>query len=397
MDVPVPEINKLNELVRDVVGSDKKVKDVEVSRLTSPGENYGSCILKVDITLQRTSDGCTEVLHAVAKLIPEHELFRQIFQIQTTVKSEIVFYNVIIPTLQDFQRDHGITNVISCFPKLYAARLNLKEDSDVVDEDAVLLFENLNTQGFKNINRFEGFDLEGAKLVLKDLASLHAVPLALRLQKPIVFAEKLKKYLHVHAPPPPPPAEDNKPKPTDTFLEICRDFEVCAPYMPEVEKIITHFKEHPEFMWKRTPPSETWATLAHGDMWMYRYETPVKDLLFFLWTSCRVDILQKHFEDLLKHYHANFVKILEELGCNTTPYRSEKFISEVEQSAARTIFQALFFSMFVVQAKKKDVSEIGKPPSMVILKEDVNPLLKQKIAYAISYYGKKNLLKIDFQ
>nr|CAH7766700.1 unnamed protein product [Callosobruchus chinensis] len=418
MSVSVPEIKKLNELVRDVVGSDKKVTDVEISRLTGPGENYGSCMLKVDITLQRTSDGCTEVLHAVAKLIPELELFRQVFQIQTTVKSEIAFYDVVIPALQDFQRDHGITNVIDCFPKLYAARLNLKEDSDIVDEDAVLLFENLNTQGFKNINRFEGFDLEGAKHILKDLASLHAVPLALRLQKPNVFAEKVKKYLHVHAPPPPPPSEDNKPKPTDTFLEICRDSEECAPYMREVEKIVTHFKDHPESMWKRIPPNETWATLSHGDMWvnntmqkfeegrivenkfvdfqMYRYDTPVKDLQFFLWTSCRVDVLQNHFEDLLKHYHGSFVKILEELGCNTTPYRSEKFNSEVEASAATTVFQALFFSMFVVQAKKKDLSEIGRPPLMVILKEDVHPLLKKKIAYAISYYGKKNLLKIHF-
>nr|CAI5851510.1 unnamed protein product [Callosobruchus analis] len=45
---------------------------------------------------------------------------------------------------------------------------------------------------FKNINRFEAFDLEGAKLVPKDLTSLHAVSLVVRLRKRDVFVEKVK-------------------------------------------------------------------------------------------------------------------------------------------------------------------------------------------------------------
>ncbi|CAH2002706.1 unnamed protein product [Acanthoscelides obtectus] len=357
MGVGVPEIKKLDELIRDVVGSDKKIKDVEVSRLTGPGENYGSCMLKVDITLERKSDGYVELLHTVAKLIPELEFFRKVFKIHITVKAEIAFYDVIVPTLQDFQREHGITNVIDCFPKLYAARLNLKADLDDVDEDSVLLFENLATKGFKNINRLEGFDLDGAKLVLKDLASLHAVPLALRLQKPNIFEEKVKAYFHIHEPSPPPNDPDS-PKPEDVFLEICKDFGECAPYISEVEKILTHFKENPGYLWKSKPPSETWATLSHGDMW-----------------------------------------ILEELGCNIRPYSYERFTCEAEKFAAITAFRAMFFSMFVVQAKKKETADIESMTSLRIKKEDVNPLLMKKIACAISILknvtGKVQLYILD--
>ncbi|CAH2002705.1 unnamed protein product [Acanthoscelides obtectus] len=416
MSDTIPEIKKIDELVEHVIESDKKVKDVEVSRLTSPGENYGSCMLKVDITLERKSDSSTELLHTVAKLIPEVEFLREAFQVQKTVKTEIAFYDKVVPSLQDFQREYGIANVIDCFPKLYASRLNLKEDSDEVDEDAVLLFENLSVKGFKNINRIEGFDLEGAKIVLKDLAGLHAVPLALRLQKPHVYEENVKKFFHARELPQPPKNEPDGPKPEDTFLEICKDSEECAPYMTEVDKILTYFKEHPQALHKTIPPNKIWATLSHGDMWvnntmqrfeegkilenkfvdfqLYTSDTPVKDLLFFLWSSCQLGVLQGHLEDLLKYYHASFIKILEELGCNVTPYSYEKFILEAEQVAVRTTFRALFFSMFVVQAKKRE-GDIGHRPELNVKKEDVNPLLQKKIAYAISYYGKKNLLKVD--
>lgn len=136
------QIRKLEDLLNEK--QQIKVISHEVKPLTEFGTNYGSEILKVDITIEE--NGEENVVHAVAKMTPPTQMQREIFQTQDTFKYEIGFYAEIVPTVQEFQREHGVEEA-DYFPTLLGARINLKPGSDVLDDDAVILMDNLNLAG----------------------------------------------------------------------------------------------------------------------------------------------------------------------------------------------------------------------------------------------------------
>lgn len=146
-------IPKLEELLKPNIHG--KIVKQEVTPLTSVGENFGSEILKVDVTVEE--NGKQRVVHGVGKLIPSSEAQLEIFNTQVTFKNEIGFYADIVPALQEFQREHGVAPTES-FPEMYGARINLDPQSKVVDLNAILLLENLKVKGkhhyYKNVNMF---------------------------------------------------------------------------------------------------------------------------------------------------------------------------------------------------------------------------------------------------
>lgn len=146
MSTEIANIKKINGLIKDTDCSGCEIVDTRVSKLTAPGENYGSIMLKVDIHLKDPENGREKVIYGVAKLIPGHEKVREIFNIQVTFKNELAFYSTIIPTLEEFLEQNGLRSAINCFPKLIGGRINLN-GSDVVDCDAVILLENLKASG----------------------------------------------------------------------------------------------------------------------------------------------------------------------------------------------------------------------------------------------------------
>lgn len=145
MQVNSERIERFEDLIKEHIDKDKKIVETNFSRLTAPGENFGSTILKVDLLL-KDSHGEFEKVSVVAKLIPESEFFQEVFSIQVTFNLESAFYEIIIPTLQAFQREQGVKEVIDFFPKYYGSRKNL-DGGEQVDGNAVLLLENLKTSG----------------------------------------------------------------------------------------------------------------------------------------------------------------------------------------------------------------------------------------------------------
>lgn len=145
------QIKKLDELIHKFIDEDRKISKSKIKRLTAPGENFGSIMLKVDLVL-KDNRGETEELSIVAKMLPTSEFFQQVFNVQVSFKLEVAFYEVVVPTLQDFQREQGVKEVIDFFPKFYGARNNLN-GTGKVDEDAVLLLENLKNSGKKITSR----------------------------------------------------------------------------------------------------------------------------------------------------------------------------------------------------------------------------------------------------
>lgn len=92
----------------------------------------------------------------------------------------------------------------------------------------------------------------------------------------------------------------------------------------------------------------------------YRYGSPASDVYFLIFSSVNKTVLEQHLDDLIKHYHDNFVSILEAHGCETKPFNYEAFLDEIRTESKFEFGHALLFSMLIRQSEesKKEVQQL---------------------------------------
>ncbi|XP_028154596.2 uncharacterized protein LOC114348171 [Diabrotica virgifera virgifera] len=366
------EIRDLEELL----GIKEEVRNVDITSLTAPGDNFGSLMLKVDVTLK------DKILHLVAKKIPQSVLYQKIFNIQVTYRKEVELYKSIVPILEEFAKKR-----LEFFPRYYASRYNLKDNDDVIDEDAVLVLENLAVLGYRNLNKKEGFDLQNALLFLEDLAKFHAVPLAFKLKHPNEFDEKIKKLCF------------------NTVFTDAKRYgilnEASRKIVSECNSI-SHLADKILFLNVNNmqPVSDAYGTLIHFDLWVnnimvnlkdgrsvgnklvdfqvYSYGSPASDVLFFLLTSLQGYVIKEHLDELIKHYHDHFVKCLQEFGCDTELYTLENLLEELRIHSKFEYGHAVLYTTFFINADKvsEDESTRGDPENMI---RGITQLAKVKV------------------
>lgn len=150
------ELNKLEDVVNNYIDKKKKIVKKHVVQFSTEGENYGGILLKVDLVLAKDNiDRLAEreELSLIIKTIPPTEYFQILFNSQVSVKVEIFFYEVIIPTLVAFQKQYGAKKS-DLFPKFYGGRLSLDKMSEKVDRDSIIVLENLQVEGTVSINYY---------------------------------------------------------------------------------------------------------------------------------------------------------------------------------------------------------------------------------------------------
>lgn len=358
------KVNNIGDLLRESIGDDVEVLKEETSLLTAPGEHYGSVMLALKVKIKRKTTGDEENLNLVAKLIPANEMLRLAFDIQVTFKKEVFAYNETIPALVDLQREYGVPKSQLqdlLFPKCFGARISVDENKNYVDEDAVLLFENLKVQGFITEDRLKGFDLNATKVILQDLARLHAVPIALKLLKPDVFKDKVL-----------PATTRNKgleqlPKEVglafhDSIMEGARGVPELEPYLDRIQRVVDDGAANPYV--NRENPNEPWGTMCHADFWvsntmvlkdadgnttqnkivdlqLTRYWSCTCDLVFFLFTSVINSVLDEHFDYFLKLYHQTLLDTLSLFDIGLAPFSWENFLKELDEAAPTELYHVL--------------------------------------------------------
>lgn len=157
------------------------------------------------------------------------------------------------------------------------------------------------------------------------------------------------------------------------------------------------------------PVRQPFGTILHNDMWCnntmqrfldgraienkfldfqnYQYGSPVRDLIFFLWSSCQFEVLKVHYEDLVRHYHHHFLQTLRSLGCDVEPFSFVKFMEEMKRNAQCEALHAMSFMTIIVFGRKRADTEDVTPPFNVT-KEEVPTEAKRRIWLLISSYGK---------
>lgn len=356
------KVNDLGGLLAKDLGSDAEIIDQKTTLLTAPGEHYGSVMLAIEVTVRKES-GKEQTLHLVAKLIPANEMLRIAFDVPVTFKKEITAYTETIPTLEEFQKKHGVRDKLysSLFPKCYGARISLDSNKNVVDEDGVLVFENLKIEGYQTEDRLVGFDLEAAKLILSDLARFHAVPLALKAQKPELFKEKVMPALVQNKGLEQLPVEVGLAF-HNSIMEGAKEVPELEPYLERIQKVVDYSAEHPYV--NRARDDELFSTISHSDFWVSNtmllrdnsgkpisnkivdlqimtYSSAVRDLIFFLYTSVINEVLDEHYDQLIQTYYNSFIKTLKELKADTAPYSLETLLKELDKVAPSEVYHVL--------------------------------------------------------
>ncbi|KAJ3658379.1 hypothetical protein Zmor_010119 [Zophobas morio] len=371
----------------------QKVLGYKIKPLTAPGENYGSLMLNAQISLE------SDELNVVIKMVPPSEFLRELFNIQVTFRNEVAFYKNIVPLLQNFQREHGVENVIDFFPEYYGSRLNLIGD-EKVDLDAALVLENLKIKNYITMERTEGLGLDVAKLIIKDLAYFHAVPLALRLQKPDVFDKEIKPYLSTWL-----PLEDG-------HSNMKAQLDIIINQVEEVSKFRDRILKGFDMEMVPHDPGDLFATLTHNDCWtnnnMIKFEgnkpvknklvdyqvcdygSPARDVVFFIFSSVKSDIIEKYYDSLVLLYHDTFISVLTELCCDIEPFTLTALKKELDFEARNSEFAHVMFMLFVMFAPKQSAKEMSEvtPESMVA--SEITDLFKQRLIFVVNEFVKRD-------
>ncbi|XP_050512655.1 uncharacterized protein LOC126888441 isoform X4 [Diabrotica virgifera virgifera] len=403
-------IKNLKKLLRPVFGENVEIVDKTITNLTLPGENYWSDMLNLQIKTRNKDTKTTNTEYFVAKCpVIDEKLPKGIADdICRVFKPEIAFYKEIIPTMQKFLSEHGLKEV-EFFPKLIAARYDL-DGNEEPDGDAVMILENLQAAGYSNADRHKGFDLDGAKLLLTDLAVFHAIPLAIKQKDPELFKKTFvdKSFMPkwVDNPTAKGPDGDHGPPqiPRTVLKQILTQDSFCSQHVNKLDGLMSieeeGFKTGDSFRPK--PNKSAFSGFVHKDLWLnntmqlknedgeiiknkfldfqvYSVQEITADLIFFLMSSVEIEVLEEHFDDLLMMYHKHFIKTLEALNCDIAPFKYALFINNLKQTAPSEFFHIILMNILVIFGKKGQKANFEEVKNLTM--DDIHPIARRKLVF----------------
>jgi hypothetical protein len=351
MDWSTSDLTKenLEILLSQQLELDVKLVSYKVRDLTQPGENYSSTMLAIDVTLQRHSEDLHS-LSLVAKLLPPTKFLCEIINIDVTFRKEVNAYILVFPEFYRLQTEKEIpeNEILDVSPKLYGARVNrLGDRNEKADGSAVLLLENLKISGYGTGDRRNGLNLKHIELGVSHLARFHALSVALKILKPQVFKETVIRACETYQI---ASQTDETGLPTwiASTIRFVKAIPECEPYVQKIENALVQFVK------KTVPPKEPFAAFIHNDLWvnntLFQYEkettdtptgikfvdfqltqfsSPAKDLIFFIYSSAKLDVIDNHYDDLIQLYHFEFTNCLRRLDCDTDPFTLENLQEEI--------------------------------------------------------------------
>lgn len=369
------KINNLKQLIEPYLSRhEKQFISYEASNLLPVGENYGSTMLSLNINV-RNKIGEQETIHCVAKTLPPQKM-QEFFNTKVTFKKEVAFYTSIVPILEEFGNERNVNDLMNFTAKCVGARISSNPLSQNVDEDAAIILENLKHQGFSVGNRFSGFNFETTKLIVREMAKMHATFIAFKLAKPNEFKEKIGCYLDRAL---------DFVAPDDMLDHLVKHVQRhasrnpnCIPLLSKIDENIRKMKGY--FVYSKC--REPFGSIVHNDLWtnnmlikygngkptdvafvdfqVLRYGSPARDVLFFLYSSVHLDVLQTELDDLIKFYHSELVNMIKLLRCDVSLFSYEAFLEEMKIAAEETEFCHQMFMLtplYTIQGKAIDLSE----------------------------------------
>ncbi|KAI4461874.1 hypothetical protein MML48_5g00005482 [Holotrichia oblita] len=398
------KIKFLENIIAPHLQNNQKIISCDFDNLLSAGENYGSVMLQITIKLQN-DNGDEENIYCVGKTVPPSEMLWNLFNTKITFKKEIAIYKTIVPELNKYGEECGVKNLIKFTAKCFGARISLDPSSEEVDHDAVILLENLKTQNYKVCDRLNGFDEECSKLLLGDLATMHAAVIGYKYAQPESFEKKIYPFLKKAY------AFNVTESFADNFAAViknaCAKNPDCIPHLHKITKAlreINYYNENP------VKGKDIFATLTHNDYWvnntllkfedgkpiankmvdfqLIEYSSLAHDVIFFLYTSVNMDVIENKVDELIKFYYDKFMETLTKLGHPTTEYSFESMLEEFAIIAKYGQFSHLLYMFVPICMLKGKVKSLSK--------FDLNELIFEESSMHENYFRRMQFTLIDF-
>lgn len=206
------------------------------------------------------------------------------------------------------------------------------------------------------------------------------------------------------------PIEQIDPPGNDTLLEILEEDEECKSFISKMHEAI-ELETKQKFTYR-----EPFATLSHKDMWVnnfmvkldkgdeivnnkfvdfqvYSYESPVRDLLFFLFTSVQINALKDNIDYFLDFYYKQFAEALNQLHCPTEEFSFEKFMNEISYYGIHELSHILGMLVFVVLGDKAgSVTKPGELPAFPT-KDQISQEVRKRACWIFKEFLKRQWLR----
>lgn len=158
--------------------------------------------------------------------------------------------------------------------------------------------------------------MKTAESILKSLAAFHATGFGIKYKQPEKFQIIQDTFKNAMPAPEGPPPDDGPPE--HIILQKIIELHEFQPYKTKLQNLKNNLLPLVErYMGGQLEP---WNTVAHGDFWgnnimvkngepvavkmldfqACKYQTYVRDVVFFLLTSLRDDVFQQNFDYLLR-------------------------------------------------------------------------------------------------
>lgn len=370
-------INK--ELLEGVLGDGSTVLSVDAHRAVAKGENFLSLLFRTRVQYTTRDSEEPQELHLMVKGVPDGE-FIQVFVEEVGVfRREMQIYEETLPRLYSFADARlGKKNA---FPRLSAEYFKTKRPDTLVLGD-------LKHLDFVMADRRNRLDFVHAKLVIENLARLHALSSAYDEANPGCFAqfddrmfsevnrERLEQFI-----PPQIKSLAEEIKKWEGFEGIAA--KLAALEHKHVDRLID--------VCKRAEGGR--LMLIHGDCWvnniLFKYSENGEpedirfvdfqltrqaslgfDLNYFIFSSLRTDVRVQHFDELLAIYCQTFQHWADKLHYTGPPLTLDEIIRETD----RTMFfgfTSVLTTMAIVLADPDDAIDLADITSEDVEKGDL--------------------------
>lgn len=158
-----------------LLGKNYENFSIKILGNSEKGDGYLSDIVFVEVTIPSPK----HVFNLVLKQSKTDKSLRKSSPVKNMFLNEIHMYEIVLPTLETFQREKGIAEPFNSVPKFYGKYTE--------DDLEVIALENLKPKGYELWDKKKPLPRNYLKAVIDEYAKLHASAAALKFQKPEIY------------------------------------------------------------------------------------------------------------------------------------------------------------------------------------------------------------------
>lgn len=220
-------------------------------------------------------------------------------------------------------------------------------------------------------------------MAIKALARFHALGIACKQHRPDFFQNEVLSVAKVVE------FNDdvgNRGNIFDLLFNMMFKDPRIAKYSERIKKLIDLSKTQ---SFANNVSSGPWLSLAHMDFWtsnvLYRkdeaghlddvkfidfqnyvYDSPLRDLPYFLCTSTSHEVMTRHFDEMLDSYYETFIHVLKQMQCDVDPFTRESFDQQLKIDSSLEFFHNIMAIKFFCAEIDKDTYHPNDIESVVI-------------------------------